>query len=170
MTQSRDTQELPTEVGAEMMAVMARFANKTSLLQDWAYYEMQASQAGMLKRSEILLQQQQQQPQQSQAQQQGNGVAGGQVPGLLPPYMMQNAGVRGGHYSQQHHFQQQQQQQQHIQHAPAHLQQMFTPPMQQHAAFPHGPHQMNFGQQQYAFQQQQLPQHFHPGQQTQHYR
>ena len=44
VTQSRDTQELPTHVGAEMMAILAQYQNKTSLLQDWAYYEMQSVQ------------------------------------------------------------------------------------------------------------------------------
>ncbi|KDN43319.1 YTH-domain-containing protein [Tilletiaria anomala UBC 951] len=44
VTQSRDTQELPSNVGQEMLRIMAEFPAKTSLLQDFAFYEMQSHQ------------------------------------------------------------------------------------------------------------------------------
>lgn len=44
VTQSRDTQELPTDGGKEMLRIMAEFQSKTTLLQDWLFYEQQALQ------------------------------------------------------------------------------------------------------------------------------
>ncbi|UZJ55166.1 hypothetical protein CBS101457_004486 [Exobasidium rhododendri] len=44
ITQSRDTQELPIEGGKEMLKIMAEFPSKTTLLQDWLFYEQQATQ------------------------------------------------------------------------------------------------------------------------------
>lgn len=44
VTQSRDTQELPTDGGREVLRIMAEFQSKTTLLQDWLFYEQQAMQ------------------------------------------------------------------------------------------------------------------------------
>lgn len=42
VTQSRDTQELPVEGGKEILKIMAEYNSKTTLLQDWPFYEQQA--------------------------------------------------------------------------------------------------------------------------------
>ncbi|CBQ73119.1 conserved hypothetical protein [Sporisorium reilianum SRZ2] len=42
VTQSRDTQELTPEAGREVLRIMAEYSAKTSLLQDFNFYEMQA--------------------------------------------------------------------------------------------------------------------------------
>jgi len=44
VTQSRDTQELPVEGGKELLRIMAEYHSKTTLLQDWLFYEQQALQ------------------------------------------------------------------------------------------------------------------------------
>ncbi len=41
VTQSRDTQELTPEAGREVLRIMADYTHKTSLLQDFNFYEMQ---------------------------------------------------------------------------------------------------------------------------------
>ncbi|SPO25686.1 uncharacterized protein UTRI_03051 [Ustilago trichophora] len=41
VTQSRDTQELTPEAGREVLRIMAEYSAKTSLLQDFNFYEMQ---------------------------------------------------------------------------------------------------------------------------------
>ncbi|CDR99714.1 uncharacterized protein SPSC_01296 [Sporisorium scitamineum] len=41
VTQSRDTQELTPEAGREVLRIMAEYGAKTSLLQDFNFYEMQ---------------------------------------------------------------------------------------------------------------------------------
>lgn len=39
VTSSRDTQEIPTDIGREMLRIFSTFPSKTSLLHDFAYYE-----------------------------------------------------------------------------------------------------------------------------------
>ncbi len=46
VTQSRDTQELTQEAGREVLRIMAEWTPKTSLLQDFGFYEMQGRGAG----------------------------------------------------------------------------------------------------------------------------
>lgn len=46
VTQSRDTQELTPEAGREVLRIMAEYSAKTSLLQDFNFYEMQGRTAG----------------------------------------------------------------------------------------------------------------------------
>lgn len=46
VTQSRDTQELTPEAGREVLRIMAEYSAKTSLLQDFNFYEMQARTGG----------------------------------------------------------------------------------------------------------------------------
>lgn len=46
VTQSRDTQELTPEAGREVLRIMADYSAKTSLLQDFNYYEMQGRAGG----------------------------------------------------------------------------------------------------------------------------
>ncbi|TKY85842.1 hypothetical protein EX895_005383 [Sporisorium graminicola] len=47
VTQSRDTQELTPEAGREVLRIMAAYSAKTSLLQDFNFYEMQARGVGV---------------------------------------------------------------------------------------------------------------------------
>ncbi|KAJ9104134.1 hypothetical protein QFC19_004118 [Naganishia cerealis] len=42
ITNSRDTQELLWEAGCEVLSIFVKFKEKTSLLQDWGFHEMQA--------------------------------------------------------------------------------------------------------------------------------
>ncbi|PWN49785.1 hypothetical protein IE53DRAFT_369471 [Violaceomyces palustris] len=44
VTQSRDTQELTPQAGKEVLRIMSDFPAKTSLLQDFQFYEMQSKQ------------------------------------------------------------------------------------------------------------------------------
>ncbi|GAC93468.1 hypothetical protein PHSY_001033 [Pseudozyma hubeiensis SY62] len=46
VTQSRDTQELTPEAGREVLRIMADYSAKTSLLQDFNFYEMQGRAGG----------------------------------------------------------------------------------------------------------------------------
>lgn len=46
VTQSRDTQELTPEAGREVLRIMAEYGAKTSLLQDFNFYEMQGRPGG----------------------------------------------------------------------------------------------------------------------------
>jgi hypothetical protein len=56
VTQSRDTQELPTDGGKEVLRIMAEYQSKTTLLQDWLFYEQQALQQQQRKENgEALL-------------------------------------------------------------------------------------------------------------------
>lgn len=41
VTSSRDTQEVPYEAGLEVLRIIANYQNRTSLLQDYAWYEAQ---------------------------------------------------------------------------------------------------------------------------------
>ena len=47
VTQSRDTQELTPEAGREVLRIMAEYTAKTSLLQDFNFYEMQGRGQGV---------------------------------------------------------------------------------------------------------------------------
>ncbi|KAJ9099292.1 hypothetical protein QFC21_004173 [Naganishia friedmannii] len=42
ITNSRDTQELLWDAGCEVLSIFVKFKEKTSLLQDWGFHEMQA--------------------------------------------------------------------------------------------------------------------------------
>ncbi|KAG8921512.1 hypothetical protein FRC01_000212 [Tulasnella sp. 417] len=44
VTNSRDTQELPAEAGQEMLRIFLTHSSRTSLLQDFAFYELQSLQ------------------------------------------------------------------------------------------------------------------------------
>lgn len=44
ITQSRDTQELPVDGGRQALKIIAEFPSRTTLLQDWLFYEQQAVQ------------------------------------------------------------------------------------------------------------------------------
>lgn len=44
ITQSRDTQELPSDGGRQALKIIAEFPSRTSLLQDWMFYEQQNRQ------------------------------------------------------------------------------------------------------------------------------
>lgn len=58
ITQSRDTQELPTEGGRALLHIMAEYQHKTTLLQDWLFYEQQAMQQLQKSTAEGLAEQQ----------------------------------------------------------------------------------------------------------------
>jgi hypothetical protein len=83
VTNSRDTQELLPEAGHEMLRIFFTHPARTSLLQDFAFYELQS------------MQKQQQQVQQ-QAQQPGSGAqtpqpaVASQLQGQQHPYAMPN--------------------------------------------------------------------------------
>ncbi|KAN0061790.1 hypothetical protein ACQY0O_005783 [Thecaphora frezii] len=49
VTQSRDTQELTADAGREVLRIMAEYQAKTSLLQDFNFYEVQSQQQAALK-------------------------------------------------------------------------------------------------------------------------
>ena len=44
ITQSRDTQELPSDGGRQALKIIAEYQSRTTLLQDWLFYEQQAVQ------------------------------------------------------------------------------------------------------------------------------
>lgn len=44
ITQSRDTQELPSDGGRQALKIIAEYQSRTTLLQDWLFYEQQAGQ------------------------------------------------------------------------------------------------------------------------------
>jgi YTH domain-containing family protein len=70
VTNSRDTQELLPEAGHEMLRIFFTHPARTSLLQDFAFYELQSMQK--------------QQQAQQQAQQAGSGAQSPQ-PGVASP-------------------------------------------------------------------------------------
>ena len=82
MTNSRDTQELLPEAGHDMLRIFFTHPARTSLLQDFAFYELQS------------MQKQQQQPPQpgSGAQSPQPGVASS-LPAQQHPYAMPNPHV-----------------------------------------------------------------------------
>ncbi|MCO5599895.1 hypothetical protein L7F22_054002 [Adiantum nelumboides] len=76
ITQSRDTQELPSDGGRQALKIIAEYQSRTTLLQDWLFYERQAVQHN----------QQQTQPlgdrsnEKSEESHKGNGGRTGSVP------------------------------------------------------------------------------------------
>lgn len=44
ITNSRDTQELQSDAGVEVLRIFVAYKQRTSLLEDFGYYEMQAAQ------------------------------------------------------------------------------------------------------------------------------
>ncbi|PWN43596.1 YTH-domain-containing protein [Ceraceosorus guamensis] len=49
ITQSRDTQELPVAAGKELIRIMHGYSARTTLLQDWAFYEAQQESQRQVK-------------------------------------------------------------------------------------------------------------------------
>ncbi|KAL7411220.1 YT521-B-like domain-containing protein [Mrakia frigida] len=63
VTNSRDTQELLPEAGIEMLKIFHSYQSRTSLLQDYAFYDLQSIQKDLQSQAEAAQQpQQQQQP------------------------------------------------------------------------------------------------------------
>ncbi|GAA5829505.1 hypothetical protein JCM11251_000182 [Rhodosporidiobolus azoricus] len=84
VTSSRDTQEVPFDAGLEVLRIIASYQSRTSLLQDYAWYEASSR-----------LQQQQQQQAQAAAQ-------GGDAALTLPPMQPDVPLYQPGHHYQSH--------------------------------------------------------------------
>ncbi|CAL1705595.1 unnamed protein product [Somion occarium] len=82
VTNSRDTQELLPEAGQEMLRIFHTHPARTSLLQDFAFYELQAMQKTVQQPGASQMQQSGPSPVQNNAQAQ-QGV--GQSQGMSPP-------------------------------------------------------------------------------------